>query len=86
MKNSNLRKRALWFINTEIERVLVNLKSGAVNREHALGSLNTLYQMASSTRDSDSMMNLCKIIDRVRDTDQRLGLLQIAERRTEYFY
>ncbi|MBD2867238.1 hypothetical protein [Paenibacillus arenilitoris] len=86
MKNSTFKKRALWFINTEIERVLLNLKSGAVNREHAMGSLNTLYHIASAMRDSDAMINLCKIIDRVRDTDERLGILHIPEISMKSYY
>lgn len=83
MNQLSLRKRVLWFINTEIERILTNLKSGAVNKEYALGSLNTLFQIASSTKDSDSMSSLCKIIDRVRASDHRTGLFYLTEVRQE---
>ena len=86
MDNSKIRKRALWFINAEIERVLINLKSGAVNVEHALGSFNTLYQIASSTRDSDSMINLCKLIEKIRNTVHRIGLYNFTEKRKESYY
>lgn len=86
MNNSNLRKRVIWFINSEIERVLMNLKNGAVNKEHALGSFNTLYQIASSLKDADSMVNLCEIIEKVRDSNHRSGLFYFTEKRTEFFY
>jgi uncharacterized protein (DUF362 family) len=86
MDNSKLRKRVLWFINAEIERVLFNLKSGAVNVEHALGSFNTLYQIASSIRDADSMINLCKLIEKIRNADHRIGLYNFTEKRKESFY
>ncbi|WP_424769196.1 hypothetical protein [Paenibacillus sp. sgz302251] len=86
MKNSNLRKRVVWFINAEIDRILLNLKSGAVNKEHALGSLNTLYQVASTTKDSDSMTHLCKIIEKIRYADHKLGIYQLPEMRRESSY
>ncbi|CAM4466917.1 hypothetical protein FHS16_003201 [Paenibacillus endophyticus] len=86
MINSNLRKRIVWFINSEIERVLMNLKTGAVNKENALGSFNTLYQIASSTRDADSMVSLCEIIEKVRDSNHRTGLFHFTEYRKESYY
>ncbi|MDQ0059222.1 hypothetical protein [Paenibacillus harenae] len=83
MKNSSLKQRVVWFINAETEKVLSNLRNGAVNRDHALGSLHTLYQAASSTRDADMMGNLCRLIHRIRETDQRLGVYHFAERKSE---
>jgi hypothetical protein len=88
MNNSNLnfRKRIVWFINSEIERVLTNLKNGSVNKEYALGSFNTLYQIASSTRDADAMISLCEIMDKIRDSNHRTGLFHFTEARSESFY
>ena len=86
MNNSNLKKRIVWFINSEIERVLINLKNGAVNKENALGSFNTLYQIASSTRDADSMISLCEIMDKVRESNHRTGLFHFTEVQTKSYY
>lgn len=86
MNNSILRQRVLWFVNTEIERVLLNLKSGAVNKENAIGSFNTLYQIASSTKDSDSMIHLCQLMERIRDSEHRMGLFYFTEERKESVY
>lgn len=86
MNNSNLKKRIVWFINSEIERVLINLKTGAVNKENALGSFSTLYQIASSTKDADSMINLCEIIEKVRESNHRTGLFHFTEYRKESYY
>ncbi|WP_138752087.1 hypothetical protein [Paenibacillus sinopodophylli] len=86
MINTSIKKRIVWFINSEIERVLMNLKTGAVNKENALGSFNTLYQIASSTRDADSMVNLCEIIEKVRKSNHRTGLFHFTEYRKESFY
>lgn len=86
MINANLKKRVIWFINSEIERVLMNLKTGAVNKENALGSFNTLYQIASSTRDADSMVTLCEIIEKIRASNHRSGLFHFSELRTESYY
>ncbi|MGG1638570.1 hypothetical protein BK120_24460 [Paenibacillus sp. FSL A5-0031] len=86
MTNSNFRKRIVWFINSESERVLSNLKSGAVNKENALGSFNTLYQIASSTRDTDTMVSLCEMIDKVRESNHRSGLFHFTEMRKGSFY
>lgn len=86
MINSNLRKRVVWFINSEIERVLMNLKNGAVNKENALGSFNTLYQVASALKDADSMINLCEVIEQVRSSNHRTGLFHFTEMRKESFY
>ncbi|WP_054027761.1 hypothetical protein [Bacillus sp. FJAT-28004] len=86
MSSSNFRKRIVWFINCESERVLSNLKSGAVNKENALGSFNTLYQIASSTKDTDTMISLCEIIDKVRESNHRTGLFHFTEMRKGSYY
>ncbi|WP_139997563.1 MULTISPECIES: hypothetical protein [Paenibacillus] len=86
MINSNLKKRIVWFVNSEIERVLMNLKTGAVNKENALGSFNTLYQIASSTRDTDAMVYLCEIIEKIRSSNHRSGLFHFTEMRKESYY
>lgn len=83
LANSYLKQRVVWFINAEMERVLSNLRSGAVNKDHALGSLNTLFQAASTTRDADSMVNLSRIIHRVSEADHRLGVYHFAEWKRE---
>lgn len=86
MINSNIRKRIVWFINAEIDRVLLNLKSGAVNKEHALGSFNTLYQIASTIKDSDSMVNICELIMKIRDSNHSSGSFHFTEMRKESYY
>ncbi|CAM4190149.1 hypothetical protein PAAL109150_14765 [Paenibacillus alkaliterrae] len=85
MNNSTFRKRVVWFINSEIDRVLINLKNGAVNKENAIGSLNTLYQAASTIKDSDTMIHICKVIDKIRDSKHTIGLFYFTEMRKESY-
>ncbi|MDQ6422922.1 hypothetical protein RB620_26185 [Paenibacillus sp. LHD-117] len=83
MNKNSLRKRTEWFIRMEIDRVIANLKNGVVNKEHALGSLNTLHQIASTMKDSDSMQHVCRVMDRVRNSAHTTGAFYFTEYRRE---
>lgn len=83
MNRESLRKRTAWFIRIEIERVVANLKNGVVGKEHALGSLNTLHQIASTLKDGDSMQYVCLVMDRVRDSGHTTGAFYFTEYRRE---
>ncbi|MCA0753626.1 hypothetical protein KP806_01075 [Paenibacillus sp. N4] len=85
MINSTLKKRVVWFIHSEVERVLSNLKNGAVNKDNALGSLSTLFQVASSTKDADSMEYICTVIDHIRSSKHTIGLFYFTEMRQESY-
>ncbi|OUS77057.1 hypothetical protein B1748_07805 [Paenibacillus sp. MY03] len=83
MDKKSLRKRTAWFIHIEIDRVVANLKNGVVGKEHALGSLNTLHQMASTLKDIDSMQHVCKVMNRIIDSAHTTGAFYFTEYRRE---
>jgi hypothetical protein len=60
------QNEALQFIDWEKDRVLVNFTNGITSKEHTLGSLNTLYQMASYVKDKESMTTLWETITKVK--------------------
>ena len=61
-----LNHEFMQFIDWERDRVLLNFTSGITNKEHTLGSLNTLYQMASYIKDKDCMSTLWETITKVK--------------------
>ena len=61
-----VKQQALWFIQEERERILHNHAVGAVTRDHAVGALSTLFQIASRLRDMDCMRNLQRTISEIR--------------------
>ncbi|MCI3922578.1 hypothetical protein MO973_20305 [Paenibacillus sp. TRM 82003] len=60
------RQQALWFIQSEKERVLRNVENGTTDRTEAIGSLGTLYQIASLIGESDIMSNVWQTITALR--------------------
>jgi hypothetical protein len=64
--NSKVKQEALSFIQLEKERVLHNFENGTIDREQTIGSLNTLYQIASHMKDMECMKNLCQTIAAMR--------------------
>jgi hypothetical protein len=59
---------ALWFINEEIENTLSDLERGIINKDHAIGSLSTLYSIASKINEGTTMQTICIIIAYIRNT------------------
>lgn len=83
MDRNSLRKRTSWFIRMEIDRIVANLKNGVIGKEHALGSLHTLHQIASTMKDIDSMQHVCRIMDRIRSSGHTTGAFYFTEYRRE---
>lgn len=71
-----IRTKVQWFIDSEKERVIGNLRSGTIGREHAVGSLSTLYQIAASMKDIETMKTICVVISKVRSAEHFYGLLE----------
>lgn len=69
MIDKNIKIRAIWFINHEIKQVLRNLESGVVNKDQAIGSLNTLFNVSSGIEDTKQMQAICRIITYIRSTN-----------------
>jgi hypothetical protein len=65
--SSRVKQQALWFIQLEKERVLHNFHNGTTGKEQTVGSLNTLYQIASHINDMECMKNLWQCIADVRN-------------------
>jgi len=61
-----VKQQALWFIQEEQEKILHNHAVGAVTRDHAVGALSMLYQIASRLRDMECMRNLQQTITDIR--------------------
>ena len=66
--SKNIKSRALWFINQEIEPVLRELESGIVSKDQAIGSLNTVFNISSDIKDINHMKTICKLIGYIRST------------------
>ncbi len=69
MVNKSIRTRALWFIDQEMERVLGDLESGVINKDQAIGSLNTLFIISSGIEDGRWMRTICTVIGYIRKTN-----------------
>ncbi|SDO54502.1 hypothetical protein SAMN04487897_11681 [Paenibacillus sp. yr247] len=69
MIDKNIKSRAVWFINNEIERVLRDLESGIIKKDQAIGSLNTLFNVSSGIEDTTHMQLVCRIITYLRTTN-----------------
>jgi hypothetical protein len=63
---ATMKMEAMRFIQVEKARVLQNFENGTVNKDQAIGSLNTLYQMASHTEDIECMKELWNLIHSIR--------------------
>ncbi len=62
------KQQALWFVQLEKERILHNYHLGCATKDHALGGLSTLYQLASRIEDVDCMKNLMMTISDVQSS------------------
>ncbi|WP_199616240.1 hypothetical protein [Paenibacillus alkalitolerans] len=62
-----IRKQALRFIHLEKQRVLQNFENGTTDKDQTIGSLNTLYQIASHVNDMECMKNIWQAIANVRN-------------------
>jgi hypothetical protein len=61
-----MKQQALWFIQLEKERVLHNYHNGTTTIDQTVGSLNTLFQIASYIKDLECMKNIWQSIMNVR--------------------
>ncbi|MCI3926232.1 hypothetical protein MO973_39215 [Paenibacillus sp. TRM 82003] len=66
MKAAN-KLDAKRFIRAERSRVLQNYETGAICKDQAVGSLNTLYQIASYSEDREGMRELWTLIHSIRN-------------------
>ncbi|WP_274361345.1 hypothetical protein [Paenibacillus thermotolerans] len=69
MINGRLKITALSFIYDEKERTVQNLKSGTISKENAIGSIGTLYQIASHLKDAETMSKLSSLISLIRSKE-----------------
>jgi hypothetical protein len=76
LSGKGLKTRILWFINQEIERTLINLESGVISKEQAIGSLSTVYQLASQLEDPPRMKTICSILADIRDIKTPLAFVK----------
>jgi hypothetical protein len=67
--DKSIKSGAIRFINREIERVLKDLESGVINKDQAIGSLNTLFNVSSGVEDTKYMQTICRIIAYIRSTN-----------------
>lgn len=56
------------FVKSEMERVVRDLESGIITRDQAIGSLNTLFNIASGIEDTMQMQMICRMISYIRTT------------------
>jgi hypothetical protein len=64
--STDIRMRAIWFINKEVERLLHDLEGGVINKEQSIGSLNTLFNIASGIEDGRYMRRICRLTGYIR--------------------
>lgn len=69
MIDKNIKSRAVWFVKSELERVLRDLESGIITRDQAIGSLNTLFNISSGIEDAAHMQMICRITAYIRATN-----------------
>jgi len=63
-----IKRQALHFIRMEKERVLQNFRNGTTDKLQTIGSLSTLYQIASYAGDLECMKSLWTVISNVRNS------------------
>lgn len=68
MIDKNLKSRAVWFVKSEMERVVRDLEGGIITRDQAIGSLNTLFNISSGIEDTMQMQMICRMISYIRST------------------
>jgi len=66
--DKNIKSRAVMFVKGEMERVVRDLESGIITRDQAIGSLNTLFNIASGIEDTMQMQMICRMISYIRTT------------------
>ncbi|MDU0204392.1 MULTISPECIES: hypothetical protein [Paenibacillus] len=68
MIDKNIKSRAVMFVKSDMERVVRDLESGIITRDQAIGSLNTLFNIASGIEDTMQMQMICRMISYIRTT------------------
>jgi hypothetical protein len=64
--SATMKMQAMRFIQVEKARILQNYENGTVGKEQSVGSLNTLYQMASHMEDVECMKELWHLIHSIQ--------------------
>lgn len=68
MIDKHMKSRAVWFVKSELERVVRDLESGIITRDQAIGSLNTLFNISSGIEDTLQMQMICRMTAYIRST------------------
>lgn len=79
---ARMSKEALVFIQMEQERTLQNVENGTISKEQAIGSLNTLFQIASYIEDKESMVQLSQLMAHLRSVSHSFQLRPAYYRNT----
>ncbi|TDF98801.1 hypothetical protein [Paenibacillus piri] len=77
MTNKSIETRAKWFIEEEIERQLTGLERGIINRDQAIGSLNTIFNIASGIEDAQYMQMICRLIGHIKSNNHYFQLKKL---------
>ncbi|MDQ1912793.1 hypothetical protein RAC89_20590 [Paenibacillus sp. GD4] len=80
MISEKFKPRVLWFINEEIESTLRHLEGGLISKDQAIGSLNTIYRIASSIESTEHMRSICQITSYIRSSQHYFRLLTYYRR------
>jgi len=75
-KYNNFRVQIKWFMNEEIETTIKNLEIGLISRDQAIGSLNTVFRIASNIEDSNYMGRICRVISYIRSSSNYFRLFK----------
>ncbi|OXM85946.1 hypothetical protein [Paenibacillus rigui] len=76
----NFRVQIKWFMNEEIESTIKNLETGIISRDQAIGSLNTVFRIASKIEDSNYMGKICRIISHIRSSTNYFRLFKVYQK------
>jgi hypothetical protein len=75
--DKKITAQALWFISQEIERILRDLEGGVINKDQAIGSYNTIFNLASGIEDTRYMKIICRIISHLRSTNYYFNIKKL---------
>ncbi|MFD0696787.1 hypothetical protein ACFQZT_22230 [Paenibacillus sp. GCM10027628] len=75
--DKNTKAQALWFVSQEMERILRDLEGGVITRDQAIGSYNTVFNLASGIEDIKYMKTICRIISHLRSTNYYFNLKKL---------
>ncbi len=62
-------------MNSEIERTLLHLEGGMISKDQAIGSLNTIFRIASEIKNDEYMQLISKITAHIRKVPNYFQLL-----------